>query len=94
MVYGAIDLHSRFSQIRIVDADGEVRARAARADHARAAGARRSPSSAPMRILVEASTESEWVAQALEAAGHEVDRRRSELRADVWRRCAAAHQDR
>ena len=25
MVYGAIDLHSRFSQIRIVDAEGAVR---------------------------------------------------------------------
>ena len=71
MVYGAIDLHSRFSQIRIVDAAGTVvtdrrvlttreRLVAVFAPHG------------PMRILVEASTESEWVAQALEAAGHEV----------------------
>ncbi len=29
MVYGAIDLHMRYSQIRIIDADGRGRARAA-----------------------------------------------------------------
>lgn len=71
MVYGAIDLHMRCSQIRIVDGDGAV------------VRDQRIPTSAgrlvegfgghgPMRILVETGTESEWVAQALEAAGHEV----------------------
>ena len=37
-----------------------------------AAGARRSRATGPMRILLETGTESEWVAQALEAAGHTV----------------------
>jgi hypothetical protein len=35
------------------------------------------------RILLEATTESEWVAQHLEALGHEVDGRRSEQRGDI-----------
>jgi transposase len=71
MVYGAIDLHMRYSQIRIIDAEGRVRQE------------QRVPTSpeglvgvfrshGPMRILLETGTESEWVAQALEAAGHEV----------------------
>ena len=38
-----------------------------------------------MRILLETGTESEWVAQALEAAGHAVIVADPELRADVWR---------
>jgi transposase len=71
MVYGAIDLHMRYSQIRIIDGDGrEVRARRV------ATGAERLVEGfagyGPMRILLETGTESEWVAQALEAAGHEV----------------------
>ena len=71
MVYGAIDLHLRCSQIRIVDGEGQV------------VGEQRVPTSAarlveafaglgPMRVLLETGTESEWVAQALEVAGHEV----------------------
>jgi transposase len=71
MVYGAIDLHMRYSQIRIIDAAGQVvreqrvvtsaeRLVAVFAGHG------------PMRILLETGTESEWVAQALETAGHEV----------------------
>src|SRR5216117_1246719 len=70
MEYGAIDLHKKESQIRIVTTSGEVIDR-------------RIPTSkegfqtvfwgrAPMRLLVEASTESEWVAQHLEGMGHEV----------------------
>jgi len=71
MVYGAIDLHMRYSQIRIIDADGKVlgeqrimtsRERLVTAFANRGA----------LRILLETGTESEWVAQALEAAGHEV----------------------
>lgn len=71
MVYGAIDLHMRYSQIRIIDADGHVvgeqrimtsRERLVTAFADRGA----------LRILLETGTESEWVAQALEAAGHEV----------------------
>jgi transposase len=71
MVYGAIDLHMRYSQIRIIDGEGRVvreqrvvtgaeRLVAVFAEHG------------PMRILVETGTESEWVAQVLEAAGHTV----------------------
>jgi transposase len=71
MVYGAIDLHTRYSQIRIVEATGAVlsdrrvlttreRLVAAFAGHA------------PIRVLLETGTESEWVAQALEAAGYQV----------------------
>jgi transposase len=71
MVYGAIDLHSRFSQIRIVDAEGTVlsdqRVLTTRERLVSVFSGR-----GPLRILVEASTESEWVAQALEDAGHEV----------------------
>jgi transposase len=71
MEYGAIDLHTRRSQIRIVDEDGLVRldrridTRAA--EFVRVFGERPS-----MRILIESSTESEWVAQCLEGLGHEV----------------------
>jgi transposase len=71
MVYGAIDLHMRYSQIRILDEAGMVlcdrrvvtspeRLTHVFADHG------------PMRILLETGTESEWVAQALESAGHDV----------------------
>ena len=71
MVYGAIDLHLRHSQIRIVDADGRVirerRVMTAVAPLVAAFGGH-----GPMRVLVETGTESEWVAQALEAAGHTV----------------------
>ena len=71
MTYGAIDLHLRHSQIRIVDAEGQV------LEDRRVVTARERliavfAGYGPMRILVEASTESEWVAQALEDAGHEV----------------------
>jgi transposase len=71
MEYGAIDLHTRHSQIRIVREDGTVvldrRLATTRDDLARLFGDR-----PPMRILIESSTESEWVAQHLEAIGHEV----------------------
>ena len=71
MVYGAIDLHMRYSQIRIVDADGRVVREQRVVTSARAADAAFA-GCGPMRILLETGTESEWVAQALEAAGHEV----------------------
>jgi len=71
MEYGAIDLHTKESQVRIVTADGTVvlnRRIATRPDRLTAMyGAR-----APMRILVETGTESEWVARHLEGLGHEV----------------------
>jgi transposase len=71
MVYGAIDLHMRNSQIRIVDADGAV-LRDQRIVTSRERFVKGFAEFGAMRILVETGTESEWVAQALEAAGHEV----------------------
>jgi transposase len=71
MDYGAIDLHARESQIRIVSEDGTVsldrRIATTRARLGDVFGAR-----APMRVLVETGTCSEWVAQHLESLGHEV----------------------
>ncbi len=71
MVYGAIDLHLRHSQIRIIDADGTAR-RDQRIVTTRERLTAAFEGFGPMRILVETGTDSEWVAQALEAAGHEV----------------------
>lgn len=69
MTYGAIDLHTRYSQIRMIDAEGQVlRDKKVRTTAEQLAGA--FAGLGPMRILVESSTESEWVAQRLEAAGH------------------------
>jgi transposase len=71
MEYGAIDLHLRRSQIRIVDEHGQVvldrRIDTSRGEFDRVLGGR-----PRMRILLESSTESEWVAQHLEGLGHEV----------------------
>ena len=71
MEYGAIDLHLRRSQFRIVDADGTLvkqgKFDTTRADLTRVFGDR-----PRLRLLLESSTESEWVAQHLEALGHEV----------------------
>ena len=71
MVYGAIDLHMRYSQIRIVDEAGTV-LRDRRVVTTRERLTEVFAGVGPMRILLETGTESEWVAQALEAAGHEV----------------------
>jgi transposase len=71
MVYGAIDLHMRYSQIRIVDAEGGV-LREQRIQTSAARLVEVFGGHGAMRILLETGTESEWVAQALEAAGHEV----------------------
>ena len=71
MMYGAIDLHARYSEIRIVDEDGAVvREQRVGTLAERLIGA--FAGHGPMRILLETGTESEWVAQALEGAGHEV----------------------
>jgi transposase len=71
MMYGAIDLHLRHSEIRIVDAEGRV------VREKRVVTGRETLTSAfaglgPLRILLETGTESEWVAQTLEAASHTV----------------------
>jgi len=71
MVYGAIDLHMRYSQIRIIDADGHVlREGRVPTTVERVVGA--FGDLGAVRILLETGTESEWVAQALEAAGYTV----------------------
>jgi len=71
MVYGAIDLHLRYSQIRIIDAEGrELRAQRVLTRAERLVEVFGGYGS--MRILLETGTESEWVAQALEGAGHTV----------------------
>jgi transposase len=66
-----IDLHKRESQLCILAPDGSVvteqRIVTSRERFTAVFGTR-----APARILLEASTESEWVAQCLEALGHEV----------------------
>jgi transposase len=69
MGYGAIDLHKRESQVRIVTDEGEVidRRIATTRDSFRHLFWGRPC----MRVLIEASTESEWVAQHLESLGHE-----------------------
>ena len=71
MVYGAIDLHMRYSQIRVVDERGAV-LRDQRVVTARERLVKAFEAFGPMRIVLETGTESEWVAQALEHAGHEV----------------------
>src|SRR6187549_2889661 len=70
MEYGAIDLHKNESQIRIVTASGEIIDRRIATSRERLTavfGGR-----PRMRILLEAATESEWVAQHLETLDHEV----------------------
>jgi transposase len=71
MVYGAIDLHMRYSQIRIVDETGAV-VRDQRVVTCRERLVTAFDGLGAMRILLESGTESEWVAQTLEAAGHAV----------------------
>lgn len=71
MVYGAIDLHMRYSQIRIVDAEGGV-LREQRVPTTVERLVTAFEGHGTMRILLETGTESEWVAQALETAGHAV----------------------
>jgi transposase len=65
-----IDLHKRESQLCTLWTGGSVteqRIVTSRERFTAVFGNR-----APARILIEASTESEWVAQCLEALGHEV----------------------
>jgi transposase len=71
MVYGAIDLHMRYSQIRVVGEEGQV-LREQRVQTSVERLVEVFGGHGPMRILLETGTESEWVAQALEAAGHAV----------------------
>src|SRR4029453_3649185 len=65
-----IDVHKRESQIYVVAEGGEVIERRIRTEPERFAAV---PGGRPRaRIVIEASTDSEWVARCLEALGHEV----------------------
>lgn len=95
MVYGAIDLHMRYSQIRIVDDAGAV-LRDHRVLTARERLVAAFDGLGPMRIVVETGTESEWVAQTLEAAGHEVivaDPNYAPMYGDLQRRVKTDRRD-
>ena len=70
MEYVGIDLHKKESQICLLMETGEVIERRIRTESQRFADVLGGRPRA--RILVEASTESEWVARCLEALGHEV----------------------
>ena len=70
MDYVGIDLHKKESQICLLTEAGEVIERRIRTEPQRFAEVLGGRPRA--RILVEASTESEWVARCLEALGHEV----------------------
>jgi transposase len=70
VTYAAIDLHKKESQIQLLTEAGEVID--ARVATRPAALTRVFGEVARARVLVEASTESEWVAQHLESLGHEV----------------------
>ena len=71
MEYGAIDLHKRYTWIRLVTAEGAVTCER-RIPTTRAELAAVFQQRPQTRVLIESSTESEWVAQTLEACGHEV----------------------
>lgn len=71
MEYGAIDLHARHTLIRIVTAEGTVVVDR-RIPTTREAVREVCAGRPRARILMESSTESEWVAQTIERCGHEV----------------------
>lgn len=95
MVYGAIDLHMRYSQIRIVDETGAV-LRDQRVVTSRERFVSVFAPFGAMRILVETGTESEWVAQTLETAGHTVivaDPNYAPMYGDLQRRVKTDRRD-
>src|SRR5438128_2360905 len=69
MDYVGIDLHKKESQICILSEGGQLRECRIRTEPQRFAEVLGRPRA---RILLEASTESEWVARCLEGLGHEV----------------------
>ena len=95
MVYGAIDLHMRYSQIRIVDADGRM-VREQRVVTTRERLIAAFAGHGPLRVLLETGTESEWVAQTLEAEGHAVivaDPNYAPMYGDLTRRVKTDRRD-
>jgi len=70
MDHVGIDVHKKDSHICIVAEGGELIERRVRTEVGRLADMfEQRP---PARILIEASTDSEWVARCLEGLGHEV----------------------
>lgn len=70
MEHIGIDVHKNQSQIAILDAGGQLIEKRIRTERGRFGAVLGGRPRA--RILIEASTESEWVARCLEALGHEV----------------------
>ena len=70
MTHGAIDLGKKMSQVCILKEDGEIIECRLRTDRDRFAAV--FVSYPRIRVLIEAGTESEWVARCLEELGHEV----------------------
>lgn len=70
MTHIGIDLGRKNSQICILTQEGELLERGVRTERERFAAALQNHRGA--RVLLEAGTESEWVARTLEAFGHEV----------------------
>jgi transposase len=70
MDYIGIDLHKNSSQVCILTEDGELIERRIKTD--RESFDKLFAERPPARILVEASTESEWAARHFESLGHEV----------------------
>lgn len=69
MTYAAIDLHKTVSQVRILLPEGPLDCRVPTTrDRLRTLFESREP----MRVLLEAATDSEWVAELLERLGHDV----------------------
>ncbi len=65
-----LDLHKRESQLAIIDSRGKITEQRIVTSRERFTAVLLGR--APCRILLEASTESEWVARHLESLGHEV----------------------
>jgi len=84
MVYGAIDLHMRYSQIRIVDSDGQIvrDQRVVTSPERLIAGF---SGQGAMRILLETGTESEWSRRRWRPLGT-----RSSWLIRITRRCTAS----
>ncbi len=70
MDFIGIDVHKRESQVCILAAEGELVEKRIRTERERFAELLKERPRA--RILIESSTESEWVARCLEGLGHEV----------------------
>ncbi|MDQ3803594.1 MAG: IS110 family transposase, partial [Acidobacteriota bacterium] len=70
MDYIGIDLHKNSSQVCVLTDDGELIERRIKTD--KESFDKLFADTPPARILVEASTDSEWAARQLEALGHEV----------------------